>query len=320
MPKVTFRVARYDPEKGSWWQTYEVEVDKYTSVAVALQRIREEQDPTLAYRPLCKMGVCGNCAVKINGRPRLGCMTNALEAAEENGGVIVVEPLDNMPVVKDLVVDRSDFERRMIKAKPYLVPKKEALAKDSWTPMSPKLQAVLWSSAQCIWCGICYSACPSSYVDGDYVGPHGLLKVFRFSYDPRDSLGKRRVVLYEEDIWKCVNCGNCTESCPKNLGHDERFMRLRADDILMKPRTPYAQKAAAHVRAVIESIVETGRADEVKIFASTGLVEAALDGAPKILKGGWKRLPYKPRKGETDRRIISAFSAAVAEVLKKGRL
>ncbi len=315
MPKVTFRVARYDPQKGSWWQEYEIEVDKYTSVAVALQRIREEQDPTLAYRPLCKMGVCGNCAVKINGKPRLGCMTNALEAAEENGGKVVVEPLDNMPVIKDLIVERGDFERRIKKVKPYLIPKEEALASDTWTPMSPKTQQVLWSAAQCIWCGICYSLCPVSYVDESYAAPHGLVKIFRFSFDPRDALGKKRIFLYEEDIWKCVHCGQCGGNCPKGLKHGERYVAMRSVDV-KSPKTDYAKKAVAHVMAVLESLSETGRADEFKIFASTGVVEAALDALPKVVSGGWKRPPYRPKRGEADQRLVRAFSSVVSTLLQ----
>jgi len=314
VPKVTFKVARYHPVKGSWWQTYEIEVDKYTSVAVALQRIREEIDPTLAYRPLCKMGVCGNCAVKINGKPRLGCMTNALEAAQENGGTIVVEPLDNMPVIRDLIVDKSDFERRMKKVRPYLIPKKEVLASDKWTPMSPRVQKVLWSAAQCIWCGICYSLCPVTFADPSYAAPQGLVKIFRFSFDPRDSLGQKRIFLYEEDVWKCVHCGQCGGNCPKSLKHGERYVAMRSIDV-KEPKSEFAKRAVAHVKAVIESIAETGRADEVKVFMSTGKVEAALEAIPKVVGGGWKRPPYRPKKGEVDNRIINAFRSAVSELL-----
>ncbi len=313
MPKVKLKVARSDPKRGKWWQEYEIEVDKYTSVAIALQRVREELDPTLAYRPLCKMGVCGNCAVKINGVPRLACMTNALEAAEEGNGTILIEPLDNMDVVRDLIVDRADFERRMLKVKPYLIPREESLKSDKWTPMPPSLQAVLWSSAQCIWCGICYSACPVSYVDSDFAGPHALLKVFRFSKDPRDALNGKRVLLNEIDIWKCANCGYCTHLCPKNLRHEERYHELRREDAEMAVEE-YALKAVKHVKAIIESIAETGRANEVKIFLSTGAIEAGMDALPKLLRGAWKRAPHVPRKGETDWRVIEAFREAIGGV------
>ena len=316
MPKVKFKVARYDPNtKNSWWQEYELEVDKYTSVAVALQRIREELDPTLAYRPLCKMGVCGNCAVKINGKPRLACLTNAVEAAEEGGGTIVVEPLDNMPIIKDLIVDRSDFERRMLSIKPYLIPKDELLASDKWYPMPPGVQMDLWSAAQCVWCGICYSLCPVSLVDVSYAAPHGLVKTYRFAYDPRDSLGKKRIFQIEESLWKCVGCKNCGMSCPKNLKHGFRFKKMRADD-LEAPKSEYAVKAVKHVLATIRSIAKYGRADEVEIFTSTGLAEAAVDAFPKLIKGGWKRRPYRPKKGEADERAVEAFRSAVAKLLR----
>ncbi|ALU11990.1 succinate dehydrogenase [Ignicoccus islandicus DSM 13165] len=313
MPKVKLKVARRDPKRGSWWQEYEIDVDKYTSVAVALQRVREEIDPTLAYRPLCKMGVCGNCAVKINGQPKLACMTNALEAAEEGKGTIVVEPLDNMEVIRDLITDRREFEKRMVKVRPYLVPKEEALKSDKWTPISPSIQKVLWSSAQCIWCGICYSVCPVSYVDSQFVGPHALLKVFRFSHDPRDALDGKRIVLNEIDIWKCANCGYCTDTCPKNLKHEERYHVLRKEDSEMAMEE-YAIKAIKHVKAVIESIAETGRADEVRIFTSTGLVEAGIDALPKLVRGGWKRPPYVPRGKVADWRLIEAFREAVGGI------
>ncbi|ABU81628.1 succinate dehydrogenase/fumarate reductase iron-sulfur subunit [Ignicoccus hospitalis] len=316
MPKVKFKVARYDPAtKASWWQEYEVEVDKYTSVAVALQRVREEKDPTLAYRPLCKMGVCGNCAVKINGRPALACLTNALEAAEEGNGTIVVEPLDNMPVVRDLIVDRSDFERRMFSVKPYLVPKEEVLKSDKWYPMLPAVQMDLWSSAQCVWCGVCYSVCPVAKVNEEFAGPHALVKVYRFAYDPRDALGRERVYLNEKSLWMCVACKNCGTSCPKNLKHGLRFKRMRNDDV-KSPRSEYAEKAVKHVIATIASIAKYGRADEVEIFTSTGLTEAVADALPRLARGGWKRRPYKPKPGEADRRAVEAFRAAVSGLLK----
>ena len=316
MPKVKFKVARYDPNtKHSWWQEYEVEVDKYTSVAVALQKIREEVDPTLAYRPLCKMGVCGNCAVKINGKARLACLTNALEAAEEGGGTVVVEPLDNMPVIKDLVVDRSDFERRMLSVKPYLVPKPELLASDKWYPMPPSVQMDLWSAAQCIWCGICYSLCPVALVDEGYAAPHGLVKTYRFAYDPRDELGKKRVFMVEESLWKCVGCKNCGMNCPKKLKHGFRFKKMRAEDVL-SPHSDYAEKAVKHVLATIRSIARTGRADEMDIFVSTGFTEAAIDALPRLLKGGWKRRPYRPKEGEADRRAVEAFRSVAGRLIK----
>ncbi|NPA84694.1 MAG: succinate dehydrogenase/fumarate reductase iron-sulfur subunit [Crenarchaeota archaeon] len=314
MPKVKFKVARLEGGR-SWWQEYEVEVDKYTSVAVALQRVREEKDPTLAYRPLCKMGVCGNCAVKINGKPRLACLTNAVEAAEEGGGTITVEPLDNMPVVKDLIVDRSDFERRMLSVKPYLIPKDEVLASDKWYPMPPSVQMDLWSAAQCIWCGVCYSVCPVAEVDQSYSAPHGLVKTYRFAYDPRDALGKKRIYLSEESLWKCVMCKNCDSSCPKGLKHALRFERMRADDI-PKPHSDYAEKAVKHVIATVASLARYGRADEVEIFTSTGLAEAALDALPRLLRGGWKRKPYRPRPGEADRRAVEAFRSVVSGIIR----
>ncbi len=319
MPKVKFKVARFDPQtKHSWWQEYEIDVDKYTSVAVALQRIREEIDPTLAYRPLCKMGVCGNCAVKINGKARLACLTNALEAAEEGGGTITVEPLDNMPVIKDLIVDRMDFERRMLSINPFLIPKDELLASDKWYPMPPYVQMDLWSAAQCIWCGICYSLCPVAKVDERYAAPHGLVKVYRFAYDPRDKLGKKRIYINEENLWKCVSCKNCGMNCPKSLKHGFRFKKMRAEDV-KNPKSEYATKAVRHVMATIRSIARYGRADEMEIFTSTGLTEAMLDAFPRVIKGGWKRRPYRPKEGEADRRAVEAFRSVVSTLLRERR-
>ncbi len=316
MPVVKFKVARYDPQtKASTWSTYEIEVDKYTSVAVALQRIREEKDPTLAYRPLCKMGVCGNCAVKINGKPRLACLTNALEAAEEGNGVIVVEPLDNMPIIRDLIVDRSDFERRMKEVKPYLIPSDEVLKSDKWYPMLPQVQMELWSAAQCVWCGICYSVCPVAEVDSSFVGPHALLKVFRFAFDPRDALGTKRIIMNEESLWKCVYCEACNNVCPKNLKHSLRYEKMREYDS-KEAKSEYAKKAVAHALATVRSIARTGRADEVEIFTSTGLAEAAIDALPRLFKGAWKRKPYRPKPGEADRRVVEAFRSVVSELLK----
>jgi len=141
------------------------------------------------------------------------------------------------------------------------------------------------------------------------------LKVFRFAFDPRDALGTKRIILNEESLWKCVFCESCNNVCPKNLKHSLRFEKMREWDS-KNAKSEYAKKAVAHALATVRSIARTGRADEVEIFTSTGLAEAAIDALPKLLRGGWKRKPYRPRPGETDRRIVEAFRAVVSDLLQ----
>ncbi|MQL56557.1 succinate dehydrogenase/fumarate reductase iron-sulfur subunit [Acidianus ambivalens] len=225
--EVTLKVRRYSKEKGSWWQEYKLNVDRFTTVIEALRRIKTEQDPTLSFRASCHMGVCGSCGMKINGKPKLACKTLIVNEGKKE---ITIEPMDNFPVIKDLIVDLDSVYRKMNKIIPRVTPPEEVIQGKAETRLKPEDQKELWSFAQCIICGLCYSACPVVETNKDFLGPAVLAMAYRFSADPRDTLGKKRLEIVDDPIigiWNCRVAGSCSVVCPRNVDPSLAIQRLK---------------------------------------------------------------------------------------------
>jgi len=219
---VTLTVLRFSPrdEKGPYYQTFEVKATKDTTVLDALFQVLDDQDHSLAFRYSCRSAVCGSSAMFINGRHRLACST----LLSELGRNVIVQPLPHMPVIKDLVVDLSQFFEKYKIIKPYVVPIKPAPERE-WI-QSPKERSKINDSTDCILCAACYSSCPSVWAGKNYLGPAALLWAYRFTADSRDGALRDRVgaVSSEDGLWRCHTIFNCTEACPKNL-NPARFIQ-----------------------------------------------------------------------------------------------
>lgn len=223
MRDVRIRIRRFDG-KISYWSEYVVRIGRSTTVLDALLRIKEEQDPTLAFRYNCRMGRCGACGMVINGRPRLACETR-IETI--GGDVVVVEPLDNLPVVKDLVVDHDEFFNKHRSAMPWIIREDFEITMDligkggeylesGQTPQELDRYAKF---AECIYCGICYSSCPVVAENPKFMGPQAFVAVFRWNNDSRDkgSHIRLKIVDAEHGVWSCKNCTQCNRVCPKGI-------------------------------------------------------------------------------------------------------
>ena len=277
--EVIFRIKRYSKEKGSYWQEYKLKVDRYTQVIEGLRRIKVEQDPTLAFRAACHMAVCGSCGMKINGEPRLACKTNILETVKKFGSnVITIEPMDNYPVLKDLIVDMGDFYARMEKVKPRLYPAKEVLEYKAEHRLKPEDQRILWKFAQCIWCGLCVSACPMVTEDPNFLGPAAHAKGFRFLADPRDTITDERVLILGDSAWRCTYCYQCFHVCPRDVEPVTAIKKTRALLKNVKPTGPAKEMGDRHSRAIFESIYNTGKINEGVVYVRTvGLIRSLVD-------------------------------------------
>jgi succinate dehydrogenase / fumarate reductase iron-sulfur subunit len=196
-----------------YYQTFEVKTTKDTTVLDALFQILETQDHSLAFRYSCRSAVCGSCAMQINGKQRLACST----LISEIGSDILIQPLPHMTIIKDLVVDLSQFFEKYEIVKPYVVPTKQTPRREFI--QSPTERSRINDSTDCILCAACYSACPSVWAGKHYLGPAALLQAYRFAADSRDGMLRDRLsVLSDEDgLWRCHTIFNCTEVCPKNL-------------------------------------------------------------------------------------------------------
>ncbi|MDP2744611.1 MAG: succinate dehydrogenase iron-sulfur subunit [Dehalococcoidia bacterium] len=224
--KVILEVFRFDPEvdKGPRYDSFTIDVKKGMTVLEGLLHILDVQDHSLALRFACREGVCGSCAMFINGSYRLACQTQ-LEALK--GRRVWVGPLPHMPVIKDLVVDMRPFFEKVGLVMPWL----EALSAPSGKEhlQSPQQRSIINEAVDCILCGICHSSCPMTWTKKDYLGPAALTKAYRFVADSRDVAAANRLALVnsEDGVWRCRTVFNCAEACPKNINPTDAIESLR---------------------------------------------------------------------------------------------
>ena len=185
MAKLTFKINRFNPDderRGHYMQEYEVEAGKGVTILDCLNEIKWKQDGTLTFRRSCRSGICGSCAMTINGANNLACEVQALALEAKT---IVIEPLRGYPVIKDLVVSLDPLVRGILAVKPYLISNTPPPT-DQERLQSPEEREMLDGLYECILCGSCTSSCPSFWADKEYIGPHAFLKAYRFVADTRD--------------------------------------------------------------------------------------------------------------------------------------
>src|SRR5215208_4755516 len=235
MADYTIRVRRFDPESGhaAYWQDFNVDLEPERSVLDAVLRAKWDEDGSLAIRCSCQAAICGSCGVRINGKSALACNTKlgeALERAEKYGfDRIVIEPMGNMPVIKDLIVDMDAVHWKKIqRVTPWLLAEGDPPEREYVVP--PESMIDVTQSMACIQCGACVSDCLSMEVDPEFIGPAALAKAYRFVGDPRDGEHFERLTDLSEDphgIYDCTHCFNCIEACPKGVAPMSQIMRLR---------------------------------------------------------------------------------------------
>jgi len=238
MPEYTLKVRRYQPESGEgpYWQEFKVELDPDLSVLDGLLQVRDRQDGTLVVRCSCRAAICDSCGTKINGQSGLACKTQISEAQADadrrstNGSVpIVVEPMGNMPVVKDLVTDmESTHWEKIRRVTPWLLPEGDPPEREYVVP--PESMIDVTQTVGCIQCGACVSSCLSMEADPEFIGPAALAKAYRFVGDPRDAQTKERLYDLAQDphgIYDCTHCFSCIDACPKDVAPMDQIMRLR---------------------------------------------------------------------------------------------
>ena len=213
----TFKIYRYDPDKDAkpYMQTVQVELDGHERMLLdALVKLKK-MDPTIAFRRSCREGVCGSDAMNINGKNGLACLTNMNTLK----GDIVLKPLPGLPVIRDLIVDMTQFFKQYHSIKPYLQSDIYA-AEDKERLQSPEEREELDGLYECILCASCSTACPSFWWNPDkFVGPAGLLQAYRFIADSRDTSTSERLDNQEDPyrLFRCHTIMNCVDVCPKGL-------------------------------------------------------------------------------------------------------
>ncbi len=258
MAEYTLRVRRQKPETdergpaGPYWEDFEVDLDPTLSVLDGLLQAKDRQDGSLAVRCSCRAAICGSCGVKVNGQSALACKTQLGEAdeaanrrsesrARDGGGAevgatsngasnpIVVEPMGNMPVIKDLVTDmEATHWEKIRRVTPWLLDDGDPPERERIVPHENMVD--ITQTISCIQCGACVSACLSMEADPDFIGPAALAKAYRFVGDPRDVETNERLYDLAQDphgIYDCTHCFSCITACPKGVDPMNQIMRLR---------------------------------------------------------------------------------------------
>ena len=221
-----FRIFRYNPDKDPkpHMQDYDVRLDAHDRMLLdALVRIKE-QDDSLSLRRSCREGVCGSDAMTINGRNGLACITKLADLKEP----VELRPLPGLPVIRDLIVDMTQFFKQYHSIRPYLVnddppPEKERL-------QTPAEREELDGLYECILCACCSTSCPSFWWNPDkFVGPAGLLQAYRFLADSRDQAAAERLDNLEDPyrLFRCHSIMNCVDVCPKNLNPTRAIGKIK---------------------------------------------------------------------------------------------
>ncbi len=228
----TLRLRRYDPESGEppYWDEHTVELEPHRSVLEAILQARDRFDGSIGIRCSCRQAICGSCGVRINGEPGLACHTHLDHARDGAGdGTIVVEPMGNMPVLKDLIVDMDDVHwRKVQRVTPWLLPSEPPPEREYIVPRESMVDVT--QTMACIQCGACVSDCLAMEVDPEFIGPAALAKAYRFVGDPRDQQQRERLVDLAQDphgLYDCTHCFKCVEACPKDVNPMGQIMRLR---------------------------------------------------------------------------------------------
>lgn len=222
-----FRIYRYDPASGAkpYMRDYVLDIEPRGKMVLDALLALKEQDDSLAFRRSCREGVCGSDGVNINGINALACVTPLSGLREP----VEIRPLPRLPVVRDLIVDMSQFFRHYRAVKPYLInldpePEIERL-------QSPAECAELDGLYECILCACCTTACPSFWWNPDrFLGPAALLAAYRFIADSRDQATDERLDYLEDPyrLFRCHGIMNCVEVCPKGLNPAAAIGKIKA--------------------------------------------------------------------------------------------
>jgi succinate dehydrogenase / fumarate reductase iron-sulfur subunit len=295
MADYTIKVRRFQPESGQgpYWEEFNVDLEPSLSVLDSLLQVKDREDGSLSVRCSCRAAICGSCGMKVNGQSGLGCKTQIGEAQEladkragavggsTSGNTIVIEPMGNMPVIKDLITDmESTHWTKIRRVTPWLLP--HGAPPEREYIVEPESMIDITQSMACIQCGACVGACLSLEVDPEFIGPAALAKAYRFVGDPRDAATEERLRDLAEDphgIFDCTHCFQCIEVCPKEVAPMSQIMRLRrraTQDFHIKDRN----NGYGHEKAFTDLVETYGTLHEAQLlprsFGEGSLIKSQL--------------------------------------------
>ncbi|RLA47547.1 MAG: succinate dehydrogenase iron-sulfur subunit [Gammaproteobacteria bacterium] len=221
-------IYRYNPEQDSapFMQDFELDTEGKDLMVLDVLELLKAQDTTLVFRRSCREGVCGSDGINMNGKNGLACVMPLSECVKKNK--LILRPLPGLPVIRDLVIDMSQFYAQYEKIQPYLL-------NDSPPPAIERLQSIeerekLDGLYECILCACCSTSCPSFWWNPDkFIGPAGLLQAYRFLADSRDTATEERLSALDDpfSVFRCHGIQNCISVCPKSLNPTKAIGHIR---------------------------------------------------------------------------------------------
>jgi len=262
--KVNFKVFRFNHDEDylPYYENYEMEVTSEEVVLDILNRIKWDHDGSFSYRRSCRHGICGACAIKVNGRSTLACKESMNTMLEYFGNELTIEPLSKKRAIKDMIIDKGDFWEKNDAIHPFLIshidehPEMECA-------VTPEQANALNDADLCIQCGACHYACPVVELNEDFFGPAAFAKAYRFEADIRDDAHDTRLQELNElgqGVWDCAKCYECAEVCPKEVDPIDKITKLH--QMLFTEGVAKSNVATRHAVGFKHSIAKRGVLDE----------------------------------------------------------
>lgn len=317
--QVGFKIIRQSQNTTPVTQTYILDVEVGNTILDCLNRIKWEQDGSLAFRKNCRNTICGSCGMRINGRSALACKESVgselaklhLQTASEIPE-ITVAPMGNMPVIKDLVVDMRSFWDNLEAVDPYVSTGARAIPEREFL-QTPEERSRLDQMGNCILCGACYSECNAREVNPEFVGPHALAKAQRMLADSRDDTTESRLEEYNQGtqgVWGCTRCYMCNAVCPMDVAPMDQIGKIKQE--ILERQNAQASRQIRHRKVLINLVKQGGWIDERKfglqvVGNSFRDIKGLLSLGPlglRMLACGKFPLGFEPSAGATEVRSL----------------
>ena len=311
--QIEFRLLCFNPEVDTkaYFKTFSIELEKGVTILRAINYIKDHVDPTITFRHFCQAGICGSCAMRINGVSKLACTTQVWDELENcaEEGVILVEPMNNMEVIRDLVTDIDPVLDKLKEYMCWVEPKTE----DSQlgikeTKVTPEEFEVIEPATDCILCAACYSECSMCAVNESYISPLVMLRAYRMNKDTRDKAAEERTKILVKDngAWDCTHCYKCVEHCTMNIPIMTAIMGVRKEAL---DRGMVKSEGARHALAFNDDIYSTGRLREATLPIRTLGLKKTIAMAPFALKMASKGRvpPIFPKPSSEQKNVKKMF-------------
>lgn len=300
--KITFKVFRFNTETDylPYYETYTLDVTSEEVVLDILNTIKWEHSGSLSYRRSCRHGICGSCSIKVNNKAVLACKVRVFDLVDIFGLEMSLKPLSEARVVKDLIIDKSDFWKKHDAVMPYLIsdidenPQTEHL-------VTPHQAEQLLEADYCIQCGNCHYSCPAIETNEEFFGPAAFAKMYRFTADVRDDAKESRLDLINtpaQGVWDCMKCMECAQACPKDVNPIEKITKLHNQ--IFEENRATSNVATRHAVGFKHSIAKHGLLDEagLMLYSEQTHIVKHVPAAIKMLAAGKLPMPWNMPKSE----------------------